>query len=47
MKNLIRNILKEELNIKRPSINKAIIENTIYCGFRWQLVERNLDNYQN
>lgn len=35
--------MKEELNIKRPSINKAIIENTIYCGFRWQLVERNLD----
>jgi hypothetical protein len=22
---------------------KAIQENTIYCGFRWQLVERNLD----
>jgi hypothetical protein len=24
-------------------INKAIEENTIYCGFRWLLVERNLD----
>jgi hypothetical protein len=22
---------------------KAIQENTIYCGFRWQLVERNID----
>lgn len=30
-------------NIKRPSITKAVEENTIYCGCRWQLVERNLD----
>ena len=22
---------------------KAITDNTIYCGFRWLLVERNLD----
>ena len=28
---------------KRPSINKAVIENTIYCGFRWLFVDRNLD----
>jgi len=35
--------MKENKNIKRPSINKAITENTIYCGFRWLLVERNVD----
>lgn len=35
--------MKENSGIKRPSINKAIGENTIYCGFRWLLVERNLD----
>ena len=35
--------MKEMTNIKRPSINKAIVENTIYCGFRWLLVDRELD----
>jgi len=35
--------MKENAQIKRPSINKAISENTIYCGFRWLFVERNLD----
>jgi hypothetical protein len=35
--------MNEDKNIKRPSIMKAIQENTVYCGFRWQLVERNLD----
>lgn len=35
--------MNENKNIKRPSITKAIQENTIYCGYRWQLVERNLD----
>ena len=35
--------MNENKNIKRPSIAKAVEENTIYCGFRWQLVERNLD----
>ena len=35
--------MNENKNIKRPSITKAIEENTIYCGFRWLLVERNLD----
>ena len=39
----VTELMNEDKNIKRPSINKAIIENTIYCGFRWQLVERNLD----
>jgi prophage antirepressor-like protein len=36
--------MNENQLIKRPSINKAIQENTIYCGFRWLLVERNLDS---
>lgn len=35
--------MNEDKNIKRPSIAKAVEENTIYNGFRWQLVERNLD----
>ena len=35
--------MNEDKNIKRPSISKAIDENTIYCGFSWLLVERNLD----
>lgn len=35
--------MNENKNIKRPTIMKAVEENTIYCGFRWQLVERNLD----
>ena len=35
--------MNEDKNIKRPSITKAVEENTVYCGFRWLLVERNLD----
>jgi prophage antirepressor-like protein len=35
--------MNEDKNIKRPSVMKAIEENTIYCGFRWLLVERNLE----
>ena len=35
--------MKENTNIKRPSINKCVIENTIYCGYRWLLVDRELD----
>jgi prophage antirepressor-like protein len=35
--------MNEDKNLKRPSISKAVEENTIYCGFRWLLVERNLD----
>lgn len=35
--------MNENINIKRPSIMKAIEENTIYCNHRWLLVERNLD----
>ena len=40
----VTELMNEDKNIKRPSIMKAIQENTIYCGFRWQLVERNLDH---
>lgn len=29
--------------LKRPSINKAVVENTVYNGFRWQFVERDKD----
>jgi len=36
--------LKEyNFKVKRPSINKAVVENTIYNGFRWSYVDRNLD----
>jgi hypothetical protein len=39
----VTELMNEDKNIKRPSIMKAIQENTIYRGFRWLLVERNLD----
>ena len=39
----VTELMNEDKNIKRPSIMKAIQENTIYHGFRWLLVERNLD----
>jgi hypothetical protein len=36
--------LKEyNFKVKRPSIDKAVTENTIYNGFRWTFVDRNLD----
>jgi phage anti-repressor protein len=35
--------MKEDHSIKRPSINKAVRENTIYHGFRWNLVGRDMD----
>jgi hypothetical protein len=35
--------MKEDHAMKRPSINKAVRENTIYRGFRWQLIDRELD----
>jgi hypothetical protein len=35
--------MNEYLNIKRPSLNKAVTENTIYEGFRWLLVDRDQD----
>ena len=39
----IAECMKENIEIKRPSINKAIEENTIYHGFRWLLVDRSVD----
>lgn len=43
----IAECLKEsKFILKRPSINKAILENTIYKGFRWALVDRDTE-YQN
>jgi len=35
--------MKEDHAMKRPSINKAVRENTIYRGFRWQLVDREMN----
>jgi hypothetical protein len=36
--------LKEyNYKVKRPSIDKAIVENTIYYGFRWAYVDRDKD----
>lgn len=37
--------IKENPKLKRPSISKAVQENTIYQGFRWQLIDRELDPY--
>jgi hypothetical protein len=39
----VTELMNEDKNIKRPSIMKALQDNTIYCGFRWLLVDRNLD----
>ncbi len=39
----VTEVMNENKDIKRPSINKAVQENTIYCKFRWLLVERDLD----
>lgn len=36
-------VLKENPKLKRASIGKAIGENTIYQGFRWLFVDRELD----
>jgi hypothetical protein len=35
--------MKEDNRIKRPSLNKAIVENTVYSGYRWAFVDRELD----
>jgi prophage antirepressor-like protein len=39
----VTEVMKEDSSIKRPTINKAVIENTIYNGYRWMLVDRDLD----
>jgi phage anti-repressor protein len=35
--------MKEDPKIKRPSLTKAVMENLVYNGFRWLLVDRELD----
>jgi hypothetical protein len=35
--------MNENPDVKRPSISKAVAENTIYEGFRWLLVDRDQD----
>ena len=35
--------MNENHNIKRPSLSKAVLENSVYCGFRWNFVDRALD----
>jgi len=35
--------MREDIKFKRPSIHKAIQENTIYNGFRWMYIDRELD----
>jgi len=39
----VTEVIKEDGRIKRPSINKAVMDNTVYHGFRWFLVDRELD----
>jgi prophage antirepressor-like protein len=39
----VSELMKENNHIKRPSINKAVLENTVYNGFRWAFVDRQLD----
>jgi hypothetical protein len=39
----VAEVMRENSNIKRPSLNKAIVENRVYCNFRWLFVERSLD----
>lgn len=39
----VSEIMKEDPKYKRPSINKAVVENTLYNGYRWLLVDRDLD----
>jgi hypothetical protein len=39
----IKENAKENTNIVRSSINKAIVNNTIYNNYRWVLVDRELD----
>lgn len=40
----VSELMKENNQIRRPSINKAIKENTIYHNYRWNYVNRDLDS---
>jgi prophage antirepressor-like protein len=35
--------MKENHSIKRPSLNKSVVENTVYQTYRWAFVDRELD----
>ena len=35
--------MRENTHVKRPSLNKAVAENTVYNGYRWLFVDRELD----
>ena len=37
-------VMNEDRSIKRPSLSKAVLENTVYNGFRWSFVERDMDS---
>jgi hypothetical protein len=37
-------VMNEDRTIKRPSLSKAVLENTVYNGFRWLFVERDMDS---
>ena len=37
-------VMNEDHSIKRPSLSKAVLENTVYNGFRWSFVERDTDS---
>jgi len=39
----VTELMRENESVKRPSINKAVKNNTIYAGFRWNLVDRDFD----
>jgi phage anti-repressor protein len=39
----VAEVMRENSNIKRPSLNKAIVENRVYCNYRWLFVDRILD----
>ena len=39
----VSEVLRENPLMKRPSIQKAVVENTVYHQFRWFLVDRDLD----
>ena len=39
----VSDVMKENPNIKRPTLNKAIVENRVYYNYRWLFVERSMD----
>jgi len=39
----VAELMKENPNIKRPTLNKAIVENRVYYNYRWLFVERSMD----